>query len=403
MPQARRPLLTITTVCLIAATAFAGERRRAVPSVGTHFCDFGADVPGTSVPPEFCLRKFADVQTARVLLFAPNGDLFVSSPKRVTPGGAPPGAGAIFLLRESGAGASPARFTFAEGPAFSTVHGLLIANSFFYYTVEDATYRVPFTPGATTIDTSTPEMVASFYAPQIYTRFTHSLALGADGTLYASRGLFDDLHCPPEDDRLGSVLRIGPGHNILGDIVINGLRNPLFIRCMPWGSCYAAELSGDTWGAQGGTEKLIELHDGDNFGYPCCVKKGVPNADIAMQRDCSYLAEPKHTFLLHDTPFGFDWERDFGWPDAYKSAFFVGLHGDYGSWAHAGLQWAPTDPDTHMPARDTVDFITGVGRGKTISRVADVRFAPDGRLFFSDDQDGAIYWIAPRSLLVPRR
>ena len=122
-----------------------------------------------------------------------------------------------------------------------------------------------------------------------------------------------------------------------------------------------------------------------------------------MSRDCSYVAEPKHTFPLHNTPFGFDWERDFGWPELYKGAFFIGLHGDYASWAHAGLQWAPTDPDTHLPTRATLDFVSGIGRGKTISRVADVRFAPDGRLFFSDDQGGAIYWIAPRSLTRPRR
>src|SRR5437870_12403502 len=123
MPVARR-FVVITTICLISATAFGGERHRVVPSVATRFCDFGTDVVGVEVPAEFCIRKFADVPTPRVLLFAPNGDLFVSSPKSPTSGGAPAGAGAIFLFRDTKSDA-PTRYTFATGDAFRSVHGLL--------------------------------------------------------------------------------------------------------------------------------------------------------------------------------------------------------------------------------------------------------------------------------------
>jgi glucose/arabinose dehydrogenase len=397
MPGTRSSLLLLS----LAATVLAGPRHRVAPSVGTHFCDYGTDVPGVTVPAEFCVRKFADVQTPRVLLFAPNGDLFVSSPKSVTPGGAPPGAGAIFLFRETQPAATPQRFPFAQSTRFKSIHGLLIANGSFYYTLDDGVYRDPYAAGATAIDDSAPATVASFATTVTYRRFPHSLAIATDGTLYVTRGQFDNPHCPPEDDRIGSVLRIGEGHPLPGDIVANGFRNPLTMRCMSWGACYAIELSGDGWEAVGGTEKLVELHDGDNFGYPCCVKRGVPNPELPSKPDCSTVASPDGTFPLHDTPFGFDWERDFGWPAPYKGAFFVGKHGDYADWAHAGLQWAPTDAATHLPASATTDFMTGVGKNRTISRVADIRFAPDGRLFFTDDQGGAIYWIAPRALNVP--
>ena len=94
-----------------------------------------------------------------MILFAPNGDLLVASPKRITPGGAPPGAGAIFLYRE----ADPTqRTTFAQGDAFQTVHGILIANGAFYYTVADAVYKVPYDPAATAIDTRLTTAVAFF-------------------------------------------------------------------------------------------------------------------------------------------------------------------------------------------------------------------------------------------------
>jgi len=398
-PRKGRVALAACLLCLIASGLSAGQRRRAVPAVESRFCDSGSDVVGITVPPDFCLRKFADAQTPRVLLFAPNGDILVSSPKRVTPGGAPPGLGGIFLFRENDPGTSPARYTFAQGSDYGTVHGLLIAQESLYYTVEDAVYRVPYTADATTIDPATPIAVASLGTTLTYARFTHSLALATDGTMYVTRGQFDNQHCPVEDDRMGSVLRVGGNHPMTGDVVVRGLRNPLTLRCMPWGACYAVELSGDGWDAVGGTEKLFELHDGANYGYPCCVKPGIPNPELTnFAGDCSKVTIPEKTFPLHNTPFGFDWERDFGWPDPYRGAFFVGLHGDYANWAHAGLQWASTDPVTHLPAGNTIDFVTGVGRGKSISRIADVRFAPDGRLFFTDDQGGAIYWIAPRTL-----
>jgi len=315
----------VAALLLTSVSAFADSpRRRVAPTVGTSFCDYGTDVDGVTVPAEFCVRKFADVPVARVLAFAPNGDLFVSSPKRITPGGAGPGAGGIFLLRETKPGAGAQRFTFAQSQAFQTVQGLLVTSDAFYYTVEDSVLRVPYTAGATSMDPATPAIVASFDVTAAFARWTHSLAMTSDGTLLVTRGVFDNSVCPPTDDRTASVLRIGSGHPAAGDIVAKGFRNPLTLRCMPWNTCYAIELSGDGWEAAGGTEKLVELHDGDNYGFPCCVARYISAPELATKPDCSTITKADRTFPLHDTPFGFDWERGLGWPEPYKNAFFVG-------------------------------------------------------------------------------
>src|ERR1700719_2850960 len=241
MPALRtsRVALASAGVLLIASTAFAAPRHCAAPSVGLHFCDSGSDVLGVTVPPDFCIRKFANVSTPRVLLFAPNGDLFVSSPGRVTAGGAPAGASAIFLFREKDPGQPLERYAFAQGPAYFSVHGIQIADGLFYYTLHDGVYTVPFSPGATQIDSGAPTLVASFATTNTnFVRFTHSLAAGTDGSIYVSRGQTDNTACPPTDLRVGAVLRIGANHDLLGDIVTAGLRDPLYIRCMPWGACY---------------------------------------------------------------------------------------------------------------------------------------------------------------------
>ena len=393
----RRFLVPLLLVLVLPAVA--APRRRAVshPPLPAPFCESGVDVAGVTVPSEFCIRKFDDVPTPRVLAFAPNGDLLVSSPRRPTPGGAPRGTAAIYLYRAT----DGERFTFAAGDAYESVHALLLTEETLYYSTATAVLSVPYRPGDLQIASVAPVQIADVSLNETG-RWTHSLAREADGTILVSNGQTDNNNCPLPDPRLGAVMRIGAGRPARGSVFVDGMRDPLYIRCMPWNRCYAMELSGDIWENLGGKEKLVELHDGETYGYPCCIDRDLPNPDIKPAPDCSRTATTLHTFPLHDTPFGFDWERGSGWPEPYRNGFFVGLHGKFGSWINAGLQWAPTDPETHLPTTPAVDFATGFGRFGAIARVADVMFAPDGRLFFTDDQGGAIYWIAPRTLRKPR-
>jgi glucose/arabinose dehydrogenase len=405
MPRSRQivSLISLLFVALVVPNLSAASRRRAVvkPDI-SHFCDLGSDIPGIGVPSGFCLRKFADVPTPRVMAFAPNGDLFVTSPATGTPGGAPSGLGAIVIFRQRDTLLPPEQYTFASGPSFQSVHGLLVRQDRVIYTVIDAVFTVPYSAGETSIRNGATPLV-DMSDTDGSSRWTHSLARGLNGDIYVSRGQFNESTCPTPIPRSGAVLRIGAGHDDHGDIVTQGMRDPLFIRCMPWGKCYAAELSGDSWADFGGTEKLVELHDGDDLGFPCCIERDKPNPQIsAPVPDCSKIAVAVTSFPLHDTPFGFDWQQGAGWPATYSGGFFVGLHGQFGTWIGAGLAWAPADPVTHIPTQATKPFLTGVGHApRIINRVADLMFAPDGRLFFTDDNSGAIYWIAPRTLKRP--
>src|SRR5207253_1905706 len=101
-----------------------------------------------------------DVPTPRVLLFAPNGDLFVTSPKYVTSGGAPPGAGAIFMFRDERGLQAPTRYTFAKDDTLVSVHGIAIKDDRLYYTLIDAVYSVPYAAGDTQISIESPQRVA---------------------------------------------------------------------------------------------------------------------------------------------------------------------------------------------------------------------------------------------------
>jgi glucose/arabinose dehydrogenase len=409
----RSILVALLISGLSLTSASASPRRRPAPRLPT-FCSLGSDVPGVTVPDGFCVRKFADVHTPRVLAFAPNGDLFVSSPQTLTPGGAHPGDAAIYVFRQPDLTLPPVRSTYAIGSSFESVHGLAFTADSLLYSVTNAVEAVPYIRGDTTLR-SGQRRIVDMSDSDASSRWTHTIAVDTNGSIYVSRGQFDnDGACAKPKPRNGAILEASDAEP-QGHLVTTGFRDPLYMRCMPWGACYAVELTGDGFDPKlGAAEKLIEVHETDNFGYPCCYGLNVPNPDLAfldppLIPDCSKVAVERQTFPLHDTPFGFDWERHNGWPVPYEGAFFVGLHGQFSLWTNAGLQWAPADPTTHLPMGPTQPFLQGVGHFKSIKRVADVVFAPDGRLFFSDDQGeessamqgGAIYWIAPKTLVRP--
>lgn len=369
----------------------------------TYFCDLPIpDVTRAGLPKGFCIRKFADLRAARVMAFAPSGELFVSSPSRQTPGGARPGAGQIAVLADDNHdGLADAVANFAD--ALPEVHGLLFANDALYYTLGEGVYRVSYQPGQRAV-MGAPTLVTSLPIDAPAARWTHTLARASDGTIYVSQGQYASYTCPPTP-RGGGIYRVDPASTQAVQ-VSTGFRNPMYIRCNPAGTtCFAAELSDDGWGEGSGTmgrEKLVVIRGETNFGYPCCAGTNAlaPPGRLVGQQ-CSTVASELLSWPIGDTPFGLDFERGV-FPEPYRNGFFVGQHGAFGSWANTRLVWAHVDASGH-PTGGFQPFVTGWGRGsgQITGRITDVAFAPDGRLFFTDDDGGAVYWVAPENLAVP--
>jgi glucose/arabinose dehydrogenase len=45
--------------------------------------------------------------------------------------------------------------------------------------------------------------------------------------------------------------------------------------------------------------------------------------------------------------------------------------------------------------------VEGLEATSALERPADIAFAPDGRMFFADDNGGGVVWMAPTTLLGP--
>lgn len=394
------------------------------PGTGMKFCDLpGTDAMELEVPPEFCVREYTTtpIVEARVLKFAPNGDLFVGAPSQLTPGGASDGPGSIVILPdEDGDGRADSVIHYGgvhprNGSTCSTlegdpknlscVHGLLFSGGYLYFTRSNEVRRYPYEAGDRAAPAEPGELVATLGGVGIPdVRWTHTLEEHKSGAVYVSRGRYDSSGCSDEEMQRGAVFALHVESKLpfplAPEMLADGFRNPLYLKCAPnsCGDCYASELTGDGWDGVGGREKLALLENkAESWGYPCCVARDMPAPGATTT--CKFVGYEQVAIPLHDTPFGFDFERGL-WPEPYKHGLFSALHGITTSFGGTGIVFLKTDPRSLRPTSDAKMFVKGFGR--PLGRATDVVFAPDGRMFVADDTLGKIYWIAPRTLQKPK-
>jgi glucose/arabinose dehydrogenase len=371
-----------------------------------------------TLPSGFCAHYYATVPNARNIRFAPGGELFVASPSMPSTGGGPGGLNAFVILPDDDNDGLPeAPITFLSFGSSAANQGMVFAPGYFYFQDGDPAdgsfsagtriMRVPYASGDRA-PSATAEQVADItvYPSQIH--WPRALDIADDGTIYVANGAEQETTCDPSHPFLGGILKIDPapgGPNPNGTQVAKGFRNPISIRCeRGTGHCFALELAKDyTYGL--GREKLVLIHEGDDWGFPCCATQNLPYPGIPDAGDCSVVVAENNSFYISTTPFSLDFEPG-NWPAPWTHQIFIVTHGAAGTWAGARMVAIPTDA-TGMPQHSTdvgadaaaiqgmADFATGWDDGtKTHGRPAAVAFSHDGRLFVASDNDGVIFWIS---------
>jgi len=359
------------------------------------------------LPVGFCAHFYARVGNPRQLRFAPGGDLFVASPTRFTTGGGRGGLASIVILPDDdGDGTADTNIVYLS--SLPATQGMLFANSSLYF--QDATKirRVPFAPGDRA-PTAAGEVVADITINVAPLHWPKPLDMADDGTIYVGNGGEESDRCDEAHSFRGGVLKLDG--TVGGQPVAKGFRNPIAVRCRRGlNRCYAIELAKDFTSASGGREKIVPIRQGDDWGFPCCATKDLAYPAVPFP-ECSTVTEDLVQFFIGDTPFDLDFEMG-KWPAPWNHRIFVPLHGAYGTWAGARvvtLEFDTTsgdllpgsDLDGMMSTGAMRDFASGWADGTFAhGRPAHVAFAPDGRLFLSNDVTGVILWIAPLSLRV---
>ena len=349
------------------------------------------------VPEGFSIRVWASgIESARILRFTAAGDLLVSSP----------GEGKVFLLEGDTTGAGHSGGTRVLLDGLNLPHGLWIDGDTLWVAETDAVARVPFDVKARRVTGPLDRVVRGL--PTGGNHYTRTIAIGPDRRLYVALGSSCNV-CMEEDARRAGVLSYaldGSDERIFAA----GLRNPVGIAFRPgadelWATDNGRDLLGDDFPPC----ELNRVVAGGHYGWPFANGARVPDPDFGADNAAAVARSlpPVHSFGAHTAPLGLTFGDQLAFPEPWRGAIFVALHGSWNRRAKQGYQVVALLPSGKDKFREE-PFVTGFeSDNEVVGRPVDVAPGPDGALYVSDDFTGQIYRVAwgegGRTVLDPGR
>ena len=254
---------------------------------------------------------------------------------------------------------------------------------------------------------------------------TRTLHFGPDGKLYVSAGSSGNNNIE-SDPRRAALLRFNPDGSIPSDnpfasdvdtlrgkqaVWATGLRNTVDFLWTKDGALWASMMGSDNISDDAPPEVIVtRVERGRAYGWPYCytptlganVKTQVRDIRVPLPPgfDCSQTVPALFTDLAHAAPLGMSFVSGKNFPASMQNDLFVAYHGSWNTNVVANYRDCKVQRiviENGMPARSEV-FATGFrapngkcGDPATYGRPADVRFAPDGAMYISDDKAGRVY------------
>ena len=360
------------------------------------------------VPPGWTMKLWARVPKARLAAWAPDGALLVSVPAerkvvKLTPGDPPRQE---VLLDD------------LDAP-----HGLAFAGSTLHVAESDQIDAYTYADGAATgrrvVAAGLPDDRSSELGGA-YAHALKSVAVGADGAVYFSIGSTgnisaEDRSATPER---ATIMRIAPQGGPY-QIFARGVRNGTGLAVAPDGSVWTAVNNRDNIADPAGRvvqayvddhppESLARLAAGRDLGWPFCNPDGVggpvplvrdvqTNPD-GSKLDCSKLPAIEQTLGAHSAPLGLSFVAA-GLPAPYQHGAMVGVHGSWNRQSPRApeVSFFPWKNDTLGDQQTLVGGFQAPDGSRWGRPVAAV-LGPDGAVYVTDDEAGAVYRIAPPGL-----
>ncbi|HEY7593144.1 MAG TPA: gluconolaconase [Actinophytocola sp.] len=382
------------------------------------------------VPRGWKISVYARVPSARLEAWAPDDTMLVSVPKE----------GSVVRLVPDGKG----RATVSEVlTGLNQPHGLAFDGSDVYVAQSDRVDVYTYRDGKLTEPRPVLTGLPDAKSPELGGKYAHALksvALGQDGSVYVSVGSTGNISAedltanPPR----ASILRVPPGGGKPEPFAV-GVRNGTGLAVAPDGAVWTAVNNrdnvqypfdrpyGDASGSARGqvieqyvrdhpVEPLAKLTAGRNLGWPYCnpdadVRPGVPGSkqhrsDVAFTPDvetnpdqskleCKTLPPIEQALGGHSAPLGLSFV-DGGLPGEYASGALLGVHGSWNASPPRApeVSFFPWHDGELGPQQTLVGGFQasdGSRWGRPVAAVA----GPDGAVYVSDDEAGAVYRLAP--------
>jgi glucose/arabinose dehydrogenase len=381
---------------------------------------------GITLPPGFCAILAVDgLGTARHLVVAPNGDVYVALQDDGEKGG-------VYALRDThGDGKFDVKEHFSEG----STTGIALRNGYLYIAGWNTVRRYKMTPSQLK-PTGPPEVVVTGL-PGVEQHGDKGLAFDGKGSLYLNVGAPSNACQTPDRrpkipgtdpcpllEKHGGIWKFD--ENKLGQKQDDGVRFATGLRQMPaiaWhdGAVYIVMNNRDSldtlWpgkftaeeNAERPAEPMYRAVQGSNFGWPYCFydygqKKFFLNpeygGDGKIVGRCTSFDPPVTSFPAHYAPVDLMFYEGKQFPAHYKDGAFIAFHG---SWNRAPKEQAGYlvvfQPFVNgKPTANFDVFAKGFQRtaplmnpDNAFARPNGVAEGPDGSLYIAESQKGKVW------------
>jgi glucose/arabinose dehydrogenase len=374
------------------------------------------------VPAGFGVSTYAEnLPTARYTVFAPNGDLFVSSFQ----------AGTITVLRDgkivgtfaqrAPAAAPPARGGGGPrgGPAAATTpaaaaipctnpatpagtlgigqpQGMAFQNGYLYIANADSIVRYKYTAGDTAAQ-GMPEKIADLPATGDH-RWRNVIFNAAGTKMYVSIGSGSNNDAG-EDCRRATVMEFNPD-GTGGRIFASGIRNPEGLAWQPgvnnilWTSVNERDNLGDNLVP----DYITSVKEGAFYGWPYSYigQNYDPRYTGGMPDLVKKAIVPDVLIPAHSAAVGLTFYTGTAFPQRYRNGAFVGLHGSWNRSTAEGYKVIFV-PFVNGKPGPIEDFLTGFVADPAMvtkwGRPVGVTVARDGSLLVADDVGNKIWQV----------
>jgi glucose/arabinose dehydrogenase len=379
--------------------------------VPAEFAQAPFDTPRQAmVPAGWTMSVWARLPKARLAVWTPDGALLVSLPS----------TGQVVTLSPQPGGTAESR-VLLDG--LDQPHGLNFAGNTLYVAESDQVDAYEYTNGQATGRRVIAPDLPDAKSPDLGGAYAHALksvAIGPDGAVYFSIGSTGNISAqdraatPPR----ATIMRVPPGGGAAVPFT-TGVRNGTGLAVAPDGSVWTAvnnrdnvqyPVAGTDFGQVIGNfvndhppESVARLTVGRELGWPYCNPDGGPanlpfirdvqtNAD-GDKLDCAALPPVEQSMGAHSAPLGMSFTQ---LPAPYGEGALIAVHGSWNRMPprapevsfYPWRQGALGDQQTLVGGFQGAD---GSRWGRPVAAVT----GPDGAVYITDDDAGAVYRLAP--------
>ena len=337
-------------------------------------------------PSGFSISVYAeDLQQPRMMLLAPNGDLFVAQSR----------PGSVVVLRDTNNDGKPdTRSIYAQG--LQGVFGMAFHDGYLYLGRTDSIVRYKYQLG----DTQAKGMPEKLLDLPTGGHSTRNLIFSRDGKkMYVAVGSQSNKSAG-EDPQRAAINEYNPdgtGHRVFA----SGLRNPVGLALQPGTDVlWTAVNERDTLGDDLVPDYTTSVKDGGFYGWPYSYIGSHPDPEhVGKMPDLVKRAiVPDVLIPAHSASLGITFYTGTQFPQRYRNGLFIGLHGSWNRSKLAGYRVAfvPFQNGKPGPIEDFVTgwIVDGGNPGTTWGRPVGVLVDRDGSLLVADDVGNKIWRVS---------